>query len=151
MKVVLDVVVVVVVEDSVDVEVELIVVVVGEVEVVVLDDVLVEVVVVTRVDVVVLVHVLVVDVCRTRTVSTRVVVKFPAVRLDGATATIELQAVLFVVIVVAVVVTVVAELVVVLAEEIYPTVVVDVHGPEGRIIFPILFPTSSVKKTSIFP
>lgn len=53
--------------------------------------------------------------------------------------------------IVAVVVTVVAELVVVLADETKPTVVVVVQGPEGMIIFPILFPTSSVKKTLNVP
>jgi len=51
---------------------------------------------------------------------------------------------------VAAVVSVVAELVVVLAEETKPTVVVVV-GPDGIMIFPILFPTSSVKKTLNVP
>ncbi len=40
--------------------------------------------------------------------------------------------------------------VLVLADEIYPTVVV-VPGPNGSMIMPILLPTSSVKKTAIFP
>lgn len=50
-------------------------------------------------------------------------------------------------IVVAAVASVVTEVVLVLAEEMYPTVVVVVSGPEGIVIFPILFPTSSVKNT----
>ena len=114
-------------------------------------EVLVEVMVETVVDVVVFVQVLVVDVWRMLTVSTKVVVKFPTVMLVPVTSTIERNAVVFVDTVVAVVVTVVAELVVVLAEDTNPTVVVVVHGPEGIMILPILFPTSSVKKTSIFP
>lgn len=46
---------------------------------------------------------------------------------------------------------VVAELVLVLAEEMYPTVVVVIHGPDGIVIFPILFPTCSVKNTLNVP
>lgn len=52
---------------------------------------------------------------------------------------------------VAAVVTVVRELVVVLAEETYPTVAVVMKVPDGIVIFPILFPTSSVKNTLNVP
>jgi hypothetical protein len=52
---------------------------------------------------------------------------------------------------VAAVVSVVADVVVVLAEETYPTVVVVMNVPEGIMIFPILFPTSSVKNTLNVP
>lgn len=52
---------------------------------------------------------------------------------------------------VAAVVSVVRELVVVLAEETYPTVVVVMKLPDGIMIFPILFPTSSVKNTLNVP
>jgi hypothetical protein len=55
------------------------------------------------------------------------------------------------VIVVAAVDTVVAEVVVVVTEEMYPTVVVVVYGPDGIVILPILFPTSSVKNTLNVP
>ena len=138
-------------EEEVVVEVDVTVVVVKVVDVVVVTDVLVDVVVVTLVVVVVLVQVLVVDVCRIFTVSVKVVVKFPYVGLLCDAAAVDVfEAVLFVVVVVAAVVKVVAELVVVLAEEIQPTVVV-VEGPEGMMIFPILFPTSSVKNTLIVP
>lgn len=52
---------------------------------------------------------------------------------------------------VAAVVNVVRELVVVLAEDMYPTVVVVMSEPDGIVIFPILFPTSSVKNTLNVP
>ena len=51
---------------------------------------------------------------------------------------------------VVVVVIVLGLVVLVLADEMYPTVVVTV-GPKGCTSIPILLPTSSVKKTAIFP
>jgi len=75
----------------------------------------------------------------------------PYEALTNSALTDEVDAVLFVVVVVAAVVRVVAELVVVLTEDIHPTVVVVVQGPDGIMIFPILFPTSSVKNTLIVP